>query len=421
MNTFCSETLKEIALKGMAKGVKEAAEENDKLKRSLPSEETEDEQISAFTSTSNAVNASKGTVNSFTSQLSNVLAQSQTPGSSLQNMWAEPNILSAMQNYYSTMNQINPMNAYNAAAAMLSLGNAVNAASSTPAAAPSPALFAPLKSEEPSAFTPNPIRPASVATRRRASPDEGTTPTKCAKTEDDNGELIVVDDLEFAEPAARRQVNLKKERCQFCSKVFTNRSNLIVHLRSHTGEKPYKCQLCPYACAQSSKLTRHMRTHGQQGKETYHCYICHMPFSVHSTLEKHMRKCVVNSSQNGAQNGLPIKIENIGSDMKVFERPRPTPSALADATSLLALSNSVVSTAQPPISAVSQSNQIVLNWLQALNNSSSSISQPVTSTGGSNENKGEFGDADEDMEDTEASEMNDRMKKEQATSTSPSN
>lgn len=50
--------------------------------------------------------------------------------------------------------------------------------------------------------------------------------------------------------------------------------------------------------------------------------------------------------------------------MKAFERPRPTPSALADATSLLALSNSVVSTAQPPISAVSQSNQIVLNWLQ---------------------------------------------------------
>lgn len=60
-------------------------------------------------------------------------------------MWTEPNILSAMQNYYSTMNQINPMNAYNAAAAMLSLGNAVNAAGSTPAAAPSPALFAPLK------------------------------------------------------------------------------------------------------------------------------------------------------------------------------------------------------------------------------------------------------------------------------------
>ena len=53
-------------------------------------------------------------------------------------------------------------------------------------------------------------------------------------------------------------------------------------------------------------------------QETYHCYICHMPFSVHSTLEKHMRKCVVNSSQNGAPNGLPIKIENIGSGSDIL-------------------------------------------------------------------------------------------------------
>lgn len=121
---------------------------------------------------------------------------------------------------------------------------------------------------------------------------------------EEEDQLIVVDDGELAEPAARKPNNIKKERCNFCNKVFTNRSNLIVHLRSHTGEKPYKCQLCPYACAQSSKLTRHMRTHGQQGKETYHCYICRMPFSVHSTLEKHMRKCVV-STQGRREGGSP--------------------------------------------------------------------------------------------------------------------
>ncbi|XP_022081364.1 B-cell lymphoma/leukemia 11A-like isoform X2 [Acanthaster planci] len=78
--------------------------------------------------------------------------------------------------------------------------------------------------------------------------------------------------------------------CEFCGKVFKNCSNLTVHRRSHTGEKPYKCELCPYACAQSSKLTRHMKTHGQGAKEVFKCEVCGMPFSVYSTLEKHMKK-----------------------------------------------------------------------------------------------------------------------------------
>ncbi|XP_068195730.1 BAF chromatin remodeling complex subunit BCL11B a [Antennarius striatus] len=80
------------------------------------------------------------------------------------------------------------------------------------------------------------------------------------------------------------------DTCEYCGKVFKNCSNLTVHRRSHTGERPYKCELCNYACAQSSKLTRHMKTHGQLGKEVYRCDICQMPFSVYSTLEKHMKK-----------------------------------------------------------------------------------------------------------------------------------
>lgn len=97
----------------------------------------------------------------------------------------------------------------------------------------------------------------------------------------------------------------RNDTCEYCGKVFKNCSNLTVHRRSHTGEKPYKCELCSYACAQSSKLTRHMKTHGRMGKDVYRCRFCDMPFSVPSTLEKHMRKCVVNQGkQAAAQAGL---------------------------------------------------------------------------------------------------------------------
>ena len=95
------------------------------------------------------------------------------------------------------------------------------------------------------------------------------------------------------DPKARKDLigRGRQDTCEYCGKVFKNCSNLTVHRRSHTGEKPYKCELCPYSCAQSSKLTRHMKTHGRTGKDIMKCRFCEMPFSIPSTLEKHMRKC----------------------------------------------------------------------------------------------------------------------------------
>ena len=86
--------------------------------------------------------------------------------------------------------------------------------------------------------------------------------------------------------------NVKRnDTCKYCGKVFKNTSNLTVHIRSHTGEKPYKCDMCEYSCAQSSKLTRHMKIHVKTGRGVLRCKICDMPFSVQSTLDKHIRKC----------------------------------------------------------------------------------------------------------------------------------
>ncbi|CAF4658402.1 unnamed protein product [Rotaria sp. Silwood1] len=113
---------------------------------------------------------------------------------------------------------------------------------------------------------------------------------------------------------------IKRERrndtCEYCGKVFKNCSNLTVHRRSHTGEKPYKCELCAYACAQSSKLTRHMKTHGRAGNEAFRCRYCSMPFSVASTLEKHMRRCDRNPQILAVFKQQPVTLSSISNNRK---------------------------------------------------------------------------------------------------------
>ncbi|KAK1785125.1 hypothetical protein P4O66_018539 [Electrophorus voltai] len=96
------------------------------------------------------------------------------------------------------------------------------------------------------------------------------------------------EDRRQAPGAPRRK---REEACEFCGKRFRNSSNLTVHRRSHTGERPYRCGLCSYACAQSSKLTRHMKTHGARGSRApFQCHLCSVPFTVYATLEKHLKK-----------------------------------------------------------------------------------------------------------------------------------
>ncbi|XP_023799009.1 zinc finger protein Eos-like [Cyanistes caeruleus] len=50
-------------------------------------------------------------------------------------------------------------------------------------------------------------------------------------------------------------------QCQQCGASFTQKGNLLRHIKLHSGEKPFKCPLCSYACRRRDALSGHLRTH----------------------------------------------------------------------------------------------------------------------------------------------------------------
>lgn len=99
--------------------------------------------------------------------------------------------------------------------------------------------------------------------------------------------MFLLPQILLQDPKSFKQTLTHPNQCGRCPKSFRKPSDLVRHLRTHTGERPYQCDFCSKCFTVKSTLDTHLKTHNTVKRCV--CHMCGFYFATKGSLKVHMR------------------------------------------------------------------------------------------------------------------------------------
>ena len=100
-------------------------------------------------------------------------------------------------------------------------------------------------------------------------------------TETGRSVKVIKEQHASSETVTKNRIHLK---CTYCDYQAPSASNLLIHGRTHTGEKPFKCDKCFRKFSRKGNLDRH-KLHAHHGIRRFQCEFCgHKALSAYMAL-----------------------------------------------------------------------------------------------------------------------------------------